>query len=134
MGVKVATVLVTSRVTTPDTLLPDESARVKVPVRPVRVAGFMGRLKVAMACSPVTILRWLLTLVGVLVASLEGLVEMTAGAVYAIRFVVNAAHMGKSRAINQVRAVGFMQKLFIEPFLMDAESGLARSASRSATL
>jgi hypothetical protein len=93
----------------------------------------MGWLKVAAAASPVTMFRWLLILVGVLVASFVGLVEMTAGAVWAMRFVLKpAAQPARSSAMNQVRDVALVQKLFIERFLMDAESGVARMVNPSA--
>src|ERR1035437_3863155 len=86
-GVKVATVLVTSIVTVPATLLPAASVSVNVSCCPTFsesiVAGFIGWLKVAVGAVAVTIFLPLLILVGTLVASLLGLVKITAGAVCA---------------------------------------------------
>ena len=72
VGVKVATVLVTSIATVPGTLFPDESTSVNVSCFPAcnesMVAGFIGWLKVAVGAVAVTIFLLLLILVGTLIA------------------------------------------------------------------
>jgi hypothetical protein len=124
--------------TVPGTLFPDASASVNVSCCPAFnesiVAGFIGWLKVAVGDVLVTIFLLLLMLVGTLVASLLGLVDITAGAVCAIRLLLKPpAHPARSTAIKEVRDLTNFPNLYIYfPLLIRAGSGTAIIASPSA--